>query len=304
MLGQETTQKENPKTVKVYHERIKLYANTGITGYADYGKIISIVVTIKASVEEGKVNPSDHVLTDKVLEERVCGTITNILIAEHEIVICYHVYADRFGYVDHAKNTTIGVVQTDGVTSAALVVDGLTFQICEYTSSVKQAGALVTAAPSNKVDQADDLESTDSAETETCDSSLLHDPFGDEALTTAGLVSGVSNGNVEDEQKTCDSTKVADEHALILQCDIDKLPSTFAEDAPITIGCGIAVIGRAECGIAKAGDVVETAGSQDELIQIATIGAETPRKISDQVTVGDNTGVSSCGTDCMDTERG
>lgn len=30
--------------------------------------------------------------------------------AEHELEKWYHVYTDRLGYVDHTKNTTLGVV--------------------------------------------------------------------------------------------------------------------------------------------------------------------------------------------------
>lgn len=97
-------------TVKEKPECIKLYRNTGITGYADYGKMMSIVVTMTMSVKLGGVMVKKHDETDVVLEEKVCGTMTNIVYAEHEMVNCYHVYADRFGYVDHAKNTTMGVV--------------------------------------------------------------------------------------------------------------------------------------------------------------------------------------------------
>lgn len=69
-----------------------------------------IVVTIIAPVKKGSLEPCLPDLTDNVFEEKERGTITNILYAEHEIVNCYHVYADRLGYVDHAKNTAIGVV--------------------------------------------------------------------------------------------------------------------------------------------------------------------------------------------------
>lgn len=139
----------------------------------------------------------------------------------------------------------------------------------------------MTAAPPNKRDSADDLETSESAESEAWESPMKHGPFGDMMLTTWGLVMKVTEDTEGFGGKlTRDPTEVTDMPTLELVWEADKLPPTSAEDAPMTMGWGMAAMGWADWGMAKAGDEAETAGPM-EMWKMAAIGAETPWKSSD-----------------------
>lgn len=274
-------------------------------GYVDYGKIMFFVVILKVFVDKYLFDINvqcDFVFIDLVLEECQCGIIINILYIEYEILKCYYVYVDVFGYVDYVKNMIIGVVQMDGVIFVVVVIDGLMVQMCEYVLFVKQVGVLYLFVVLNKFDMVDDEEILEFVEFEVCEL-FVSQGFFEDVFVVCVFVFKVFEGDEKWVDVIFEFMQVVDDSVLDFECDCDKLFLMFVEDVFMIIGCGIVVMGCVECGILVINFEVEIVGLCF-MQKMIVIGIEMFYKQFDEVWVGENCGLLFCGIKCEDVECG
>jgi elongation factor Tu len=287
-------------------DRSKPHVNIGTIGHVDHGKTsLTAAITKVLALNNPKVQYRAYDQIDNAPEERERGVTINASHVEYETKNRHYAHVDCPGHADYIKNMITGAAQMDGSILVVSAADGPMPQTREHILLARQVGVPSIVVFLNKVDMVDDPELLDLVELEVRELLKTYKFPGDDVPVIRGSALKALEGDGKDEaakpiQELMDAV---DSYIPMPQRDIDKPFLMPIEDIFTISGRGTVATGRVERGKCKVGEEIEIVGLRETQKKVVT-GVEMFKKLLDEGTAGDNTGVLLRGTERKDIERG
>ena len=288
-------------------ERTKPHLNVGTIGHVDHGKTTLTAAITHVLKLKGLIDKEESVdQIDNAPEEKARGITIALHHSEYQSEKRHYAHVDAPGHADYVKNMITGAAQMDGAVLVVSAADGPMPQTREHILLARQIGVPSIVVFLNKVDQVDDKELIDLVEAEVRELLKKYEYPGDETPIIKGSALKALNAKSaeeEDIKPILELVKALDEYIPEPVREIDKPFLMPIEDVFSIEGRGTVVTGRAERGIIKNNEEIETIGLRPT--QKTTItGIEMFKKLLDEGRAGDNVGILLRGLKKEDVERG
>ncbi len=291
-------------------ERTKPHLNVGTIGHVDHGKTTltaAILHALNLMKDEGyssRVEGIDQI--DNAPEEKARGITIALHHSEYQTPKRHYAQIDAPGHADYIKNMITGAAQMDGAVLVVSAPDGPMPQTREHILLARQVGVPAIIVFLNKVDQVDDPELVDLAETEIRELLNKYQFPGNEIPVIRGSALKALEAKSKDDPALKPIVELVgklDEYIPEPVREVEKPFLMPIEDIFSIEGRGTVVTGRIERGKVKLNEEVEIVGLKPTSKTVIT-GIEMFNKQLDEGIAGDNAGILLRGTKKEDVSRG